>query len=85
MPGYRAFTSTTFGTPAVPLRKGAELHQMQHSAPGVRRAEQGLRCYRAPAGPLAHAQDTPWTWGSWCLVALDGRMWHPDRLRSATG
>src|SRR5271165_7165849 len=42
-----------------------------HSAPGVRRAEQGLRCYRAPALPLAHARDTPWAWGSWGLIALE--------------
>ena len=58
---------------------------MQHSVLDVSTSVLGLWRYRVPAGAADGAMDTPWTWGSWCLVALDGRMWHPDRLRSATG
>ena len=31
------------------------------------------------------ARDTPWTRGYWLPVALDDRMWRPDRLRWVTG
>ena len=58
---------------------------MQHSAPGVSASLLGLRRYRVPSGAVGGALDTPWTWGSWCLVALDGRMWRLNRLRWLTG
>src|SRR5262250_3611094 len=76
---------TRSGTPRRCACKGAELHQMQHSVLGVRAAWQGLRRYRAAGGPAGRRLDTPWSRGSWPLVALDDRMWRPDRLGWVTG
>ncbi|WP_300606700.1 site-specific integrase [Trebonia sp.] len=36
-------------------------------------------------GAADRARDTPWIRGSWLLVALDDRMWRPDRLRRLAG
>jgi hypothetical protein len=54
---------------------------MQHSASGVRRAPYGLRRYGRPAWLADGARDTRQVLGFWLPVALDDRMWHPDRLR----
>jgi len=58
---------------------------MQHSAVGVRQARLGLRRYGRPVWPADWARDTRLVLGFWLPVALDGRMWHPDRLRWVTG
>jgi hypothetical protein len=58
---------------------------MQHSVLDVSTSVLGLRRYRVPAGAAGGAMDTPWTWGSWCLVAVDGRMWRLNWLRWLTG
>jgi hypothetical protein len=81
-PGH---TRTCSATPTSPPCKGAELHQMQHSGPGVRRLQQGLRRYGAAAGSADTPPDTPWIRGYWLVVALDDRMWRPDRLGWVTG
>jgi hypothetical protein len=71
--------STTCDIPA-PGRKGAELHLMHHFVDGVGTLLLGLVCGRVPRRFAGWGSDTPWLLGCGLRVALDDRMWRPNRL-----
>jgi hypothetical protein len=50
----RTGARTSCGTRTRPSSKGAELHRMQHSGPGVRTAQQGMRVRERWGGDRDH-------------------------------